>query len=142
MLLCQELLQQRLGALGGISRSTRLILADSLLNVGDLPHAHEALAGLYQQRLSLSEALELTVVQTDYLARVGAWEQMTQGIAQKVQLAELLPTEASARVQGLLALAAKKVGKSELADWLGRRAELLVDREDLVRARPILVELW
>src|SRR5204863_1852352 len=110
VVLCQELLQQRLGALGGISRSTRLILADSLLNVGDLHHAHEALAGLYQQRLSLGEALELTLVQTDYLSRVGAWEQMMQGIGQQVQLAELLPTDASARVQALLALAAKKVG--------------------------------
>jgi hypothetical protein len=142
VVLCQELLQQRLGALGGISRSTRLILADSLLNVGDLHRAHEALAGLYQQRLSLAEALELTVVQTDYLSRVGAWEQMMQGLAQKVQLAELLPSEASARVQGLLALAAKKVGKRELSEWLGKRAELLSDREDLVRARPMLVELW
>jgi len=142
VMLCQALLQQRLGALGGISRSTRLILADSLLNVGDLHHAHEALAGLYQQRLSLGEALELTVVQTDYLSRVGAWEQLMQGIAQKVQLAELLPTEASARVQGLLALAAKKVGKTQLSDWLKKRAELLVDGEELVRMRPVLGELW
>ncbi|HEV8292358.1 MAG TPA: hypothetical protein VGP94_10560 [Tepidisphaeraceae bacterium] len=142
VVLCQELLQQRLGALGGISRSTRLILADSLLNVGDLHRAHEALAGLYQQRLSLGEALELTVVQTDYLSRVGAWEQMMQGIGQKVQLAELLPTEASARVQALLALAARKVGKSELSEWLKKRAELLVDSQELVRQRPVVGELW
>jgi hypothetical protein len=142
VLLCQELLQQRLGPLGGISRSTRLILADSLLNVGDLHRAHEALAGLYQQRLSLGEALELTVVQTDYLSRVGAWEQMTQGIAQKVQLAELLPTEASARVQALLALAAKNIGKTELSDWLKKRAELLADRDELAKQRPVLADLW
>jgi len=142
VILCQAILQQRLGALSGISRSTRLILADSLLNVGDLAHAHEALAGLYQQRLSLGEALELTVVQTDYLSRVGAWEQMVQGVAQKVQLAELLPSEASARVQGLLALAARKVGKAELSEWLKRRAELLVDGEELVKMRPVLGELW
>jgi hypothetical protein len=142
VVLCQELLQQRLGTLAGISRSTRLILADSLLNVGDLHRAHEALAGLYQQRLSLGEALELTVVQTDYLARVGAWEQMVSGIGQKVQLAELLPSEASARVQGLLALAAKKVGKSELSEWLRKRAELLGDPAELVKVRPVLGELW
>ena len=142
VILCQAILQQRLGALSGISRSTRLILADSLLNVGDLHHAHEALAGLYQQRLSLGEALELTVVQTDYLSRVGAWEQMVQGISQKVQLAELLPTEASARVQALLALAAKKVGKSDLSGWLKKRSELLVDAEELVKMRPVLRELF
>jgi hypothetical protein len=97
---------------------------------------------LYQQRLSLSEALELTLVQSDYLSRVGAWEQMVQGIAQKVQLAELLPSEASARVQALLALAAKKVGKTELSDWLKKRAELLADAPELVRQRPVLGELW
>ncbi|HEV8607008.1 MAG TPA: hypothetical protein VGQ99_16830 [Tepidisphaeraceae bacterium] len=142
VVLCQALLGQRLGALGGISRSTRLILADSLLNVGDLHRAHEALAGLYQQRLTLGEALELTVVQVDYLARVGAWEQMMQGVGQKVQLAEMLPTEASARVQALLGLGAKKMGKKELSEWLRKRAELLVDGEELVRARPVLGELW
>jgi hypothetical protein len=142
VVLCQELLQQRLGALGGISRSTRLILADSLLNVGDLHRAHEALAGLYQQRLSLGEALELTLVQSDYLPRVGAWEQMVQGITQKVQLAELLPSESSARVQALLALAAKKVGKTELSDWLKKRAGLLLDSQELMRQRPILAELF
>jgi uncharacterized protein YfdQ (DUF2303 family) len=65
-----------------------------------------------------------------------------QGIAQKVQLAELLPTEASARVQALLALAAKKVGKTELSEWLKKRAELLVDSQELARMRPVVGELW
>src|SRR5258706_9943931 len=54
VVLCQALLQQRLGALGGVSRSTMLILADSLMQVGDLRTAHRALEGLYAQRLSLS----------------------------------------------------------------------------------------
>src|SRR5258705_13134203 len=68
VVLCQALLQQRLGALGGISRSTMLILADSLMQVGDLRTAHEALAGVYVQGLTLAGALELVVIQTDYLA--------------------------------------------------------------------------
>jgi hypothetical protein len=142
VVLCQALLQQRLGALGGISRSTMLILADSLMQVGDLRTAHEALAGLYVQRLSLPEALELVVIQTDYLARVGAWEQMASGVKEKVQLAEMLPGETSARVQALLSLAAMKVGKRELSDWLRKRAELLIDRDELLRMRPGLAELW
>src|SRR5258705_3636381 len=104
VVLWQALLEQRLGAMGGISRSTMLILADSLMQVGDLRTAHRALEGLYAQRLSLSEALELTVIQVDYLARVGAWEQMVAGGGQKVQLAEVLPGGTTGRVQGLLAL--------------------------------------
>jgi len=142
VVLCQALLRERLGALSGISRSTRLILADSLLHVGDLRTAHEALAGLYAQRLSLGEALELTVVQVDYLSRVGAWSEMIFGVREKVQLAELLGTEASARVQAMLALAAKKVGKQELSDWLKKRAELLIEPGELVKMRPVLGELW
>jgi hypothetical protein len=142
VVVCQALLQQKLGSLSGLSRSTRLILADSLLHVGDLRTAHEALAGLYTQRLSLGEALELTVVQVDYLSRVGAWGQMVENVGLKVQLAELLGSEQAARVQGLLALAAKKVGKEELSQWLKRRAELLMEPAELVKQRPALGELW
>jgi tetratricopeptide (TPR) repeat protein len=86
-LLCRTLLHERLGVLSGISRSAHLILADSLLQQGDLHGAYESLAALYRQRLTLSEALELTAVQTDYLARISAWESIMDGVAKKAELA-------------------------------------------------------
>jgi hypothetical protein len=97
---------------------------------------------LYTQRLSLREALNLLVVQLDYLARIGAWEQMAMNLAKRAELSELLPTLPSARVQALLALAARKTGRQEWSRWLRNRAELLVDAQKLHSAQPILGELW
>ena len=43
-----------------------------------------------------------------------------------------LPGPRSARVQAMLALAAKRTGNSGWEQWLRRRAELLTDAADLV----------
>jgi len=48
----------------------------------------------------------------------------------------------SGKSHALLALAAKKTGKSEWENWLKRRAELLADPKELTAQRPILAELW
>ncbi|MGE5610492.1 MAG: hypothetical protein ACM359_14675 [Bacillota bacterium] len=141
-LLCRTLLRERLGVLSGISRSAHLILADSLLQQGDLRGAYESLATLYQQRLTLGEALELTAVQTEYLARIGAWESMMDGVARKADLAELMPTEKAVSTQALLALAARKTGHSDWEKWLRRRTELLSDADERAKQQPILAELW
>lgn len=140
--LSRALLRQRLGPLRGLGRQSRLILADSLLQIGDLPAAQESIGALYSQRLTLAEALNLLGVQLDYQARIHAWDAMLAGVATKVQLAELMQSSTAARVQALLALAAKKSDKTELAEWLRRRVELLVDFTDLTKARPELWELW
>jgi hypothetical protein len=140
--LCRAVLRQRLGNLKGISRQSRLILADALLELGDLRGTQEAIARLYDQRLSLAEAMNLLAVQLDYESRVNAWERLFAGVSTKVQLAELMPTPTGARTQALLALAAKKVGRDDWAAWLRRRVELLVDVGELVASRPVLRELW
>ncbi len=141
-LLCRALLTQRLGPVSGLGRSSRLILAESLLELNDLPGVHENLARLYDQRLSLREALNLLAVQLDYMARIGAWEMMIQNLMTKVELAELLPTLQAARAQALLALAAKKAGYADWHDWLKRRVELLIDVQKLCSDRPMLLEVW
>ncbi|MDB5321927.1 MAG: hypothetical protein JWN40_3558 [Phycisphaerales bacterium] len=141
-MLCREVLAAKKGTSEHVNKSGRLMLADSLLEMGDLRGAHEALAGLYNHRLTLSEALSLLRVQTEYLARVGAWEQMIQGAVTKVALAEIMPMPNGARVQAMLALAAKRTGRAEWANWLRRRVELLVDVQELATQRPLLWELW
>jgi hypothetical protein len=140
--LSKELLQQRLGAVKNLERPSRLMLADTLLELGDLNGAYQAISVLYQQRLTLPEALNLLAVQLDYEARINAWEKMFSGIATKAQLAELLPAAQAARVEALLALAAKKVGRQDWSEWLRKRVELLADVNDLAKARPMLWELW
>jgi hypothetical protein len=113
-----------------------------MLEMGDTDAAHEALAGLYQHRLTLAEAINLLAVQADFHARAGNWAELAAGIEAKVQLAELMPAALAARTQALLALAAKKTGRAEWASWLTRRAELLADVQELCARRPILWELW
>jgi hypothetical protein len=142
VVLCQALLRQKLGGLSGLTRQSRLILADSLLELGDLRGAYESISALYAQRLSLAEGMKLLTVQLDYLSRVNSWESMLQGLAAKVQLSELMNTPAAAQTQALLALAARKTGRQEWANWLQRRVELLAEVRDLVAHRPLLAELW
>ena len=140
-LLCRALLRQN-GGVQGIGKPARLMLADSLLEMGDVRGAGDAIGDLFRQRLSLAEVLKLLVVQLDYQSRVGAWSDMTGGLAAKVQLAELMPAPSAARAQALLALAAKHVGRADWSDWLKRRAELLADVQRLATERPVLWELW
>jgi len=139
--LCRAVLGQRLGSLKGLSKSSRLILADALLEMGDLRGAYEAFFPLHNERLSLGEAVQLLVTELDYSSRVGAWDHMLQNVMTKVQLAELMPTQTAAIVQALLSLAARKAGRMDLSEWLKRRAELLVDRQELVRQKAVLGEL-
>jgi tetratricopeptide (TPR) repeat protein len=143
-ILCRALLGQRLGSLQMLSKPVRLILANALLEMGDVRGAYEALIGLYRQRLSLGEAIHLLAVQLDYESRIGAWQQMFPAGAEaaRVQLAELMPGEIGARAQALLALAALKTGRKEWAAWLRRRVEQLADVPELIAQRPLLAELW
>ncbi|MDQ3440176.1 MAG: hypothetical protein M3478_07475 [Planctomycetota bacterium] len=140
--LCRALLGRRLGPIRGVNKQCRLMLADSMLEMGDAPGAHDALAGLYQQRLTLGEAVNLLAIQSDFHGRAGNWAELIAGMETKVQLAELLPSHLSARTQALLALAAKKAGRDDWASWLTRRAELLADVQELCARRPVLWELW
>ncbi|HUB25894.1 MAG TPA: hypothetical protein VL992_10735 [Tepidisphaeraceae bacterium] len=141
-LLSRALLGQRLGALRGLSKPSMLLLADDLLHMGDLAGAHESISRLYQHRLSLAEALALQELQLEYLARIGAWDQMLGQTKSRVQLAELMPPTHAARTQALLALAARKTGRENLAQWLARRANLVGDARAIVAERPFLAELW
>ena len=140
--LSQAVLAQRGAAATSMARSARLLLADTMLEIGDVRGAYDALSGLYGQRLSLSEVLNLLLTQLDYEVRVGAWDRIMHDVMTKVQLAELMPPPAAARTQALLALAAKKAGRADFSDWLRSRVELLVDPPALIGQRPFLAELW
>ena len=140
--LAKALLRQRLGALQPISRPTLLLLADSLLEMGDVRGAYDAIARLYRERLSLPEVLNLLAIQLDYSTRIAAWPSMLDNVMEKVQLAELMPPVVAARSQAALALAAQKAGRADLADWLRARVELLTDVKQMSQERPALAELW
>jgi hypothetical protein len=140
--LCRALQRQRMGTLSGLTKPSTLLLADNLMHLGDLPGVYEALCRLYRQRLNLGEALTMLHIQTEYLAGIGAFEQMLAESGTKAQLAELMPAQVAARTQAFMALAAIKTGRLQLAAWLRRRVELLCDVSALVAERPILAEVW
>lgn len=135
---CQALLAQPLGRLQPLSRPSRLMLADSMLRLGDVAGAYAAMAGLYDARLPLGQLLTLQSLQLDYLARISAWTAMLQNLACRIQLAELMPPVKSAQAQALLALAAEKTARTDLRDWLLARASRLADRKDVVSDHPAL----
>ena len=142
--LCRTLLKHRLAAAQAIARPSRLLLADALLELGDIQGAYVQLAALYRERLTLGEAMHLLLVQLDYESRLGAWEAMLpRGAAYKrVQMAELMPAATSARAQAFMALAARKTNRPDWSQWLRARAELLADPAELSKDRPLLSELW
>jgi hypothetical protein len=141
-LLCQAVLAQRLSNLPGLARGSLLILADSMLQVGDLTGAYNAMTRLYRFRLDLAEALNLQFLQLDYGWRIGAWESMLQFVGAKIQMCELMSRLDAARSQALLAVAAYKTRRLDLARWLRRRAELLADPDEISAGRPILQEMF
>ncbi|MDP9173644.1 MAG: hypothetical protein M3O30_07235 [Planctomycetota bacterium] len=140
-LLCQALLSQKLNNLQGLSRTTLLLMTDSLLQMNDLRGAYDALSALNHHRLTLNEALTLQFLQLDYGSRIGAWELMVANVGAKARLAELMPAINAARSHALLALAAHKTGRAALGEWLARRALLLADVKDIVVDRPILADI-
>ena len=140
--LARAVIGQRLSGLPGLDRSSRLLLGDALLELGDVRGAGEAIAPLRAQPLSLSDQLVLLQVELDVMSRLGAWDAMLAGLPGKVQLAEIMPPHGAARVQAMLALAAGNRGLADWSDWLRRRVELLADVGTLTAERPVLWELW
>jgi hypothetical protein len=140
--LCRAILRQRVALRGGVSRPTRLILADSLLELGDLDGAAEQIEQVRRQRLSLMEMTTFLLIQLDYQHRIRAWGAMMENAGRKVELAETMPAVAAARTQALMALAAGKLEQWQWRDWLRGRAELLADTGELAKWRPRLKELW
>ncbi len=140
--LCRALLAQRLGGLANLVKPSQLMLADALLQMGDVRGSYAAIASLYQHHLSLGEAMQLMVLQLDYETRIAAWPSAAAGLRQKVDMCELLPAKESARAQAMMALAAKKTDQAAWADWLAARVRLLADTNELVVRQPVLKELF
>lgn len=141
--LCRAVLGQRPSAtLPGLDRATRLMLADTLLELDDVRGAADVIVPLRMQQIPLHEQLSLLCTELDVQLRMSAWDAMLAGLPFKVQLAELMPPSHAARIQAMLALAAKHRGIAEWADWLRQRVELLADVDKLTSERPQLWGLW
>lgn len=122
--------------------SSRLVLAESLLELNDLHAVARELNELSRIRLTLAQTLTLTQLRLDFLCRRGEYAAMLVGLPATVDLIELLPAPVAARCHAMLALAAKQSGKVDWQIWLAARATLLGNLEAILEARPPLREAF
>jgi hypothetical protein len=122
-------------------RAMRLMLTEAALEYGDVQTAYAALTQAMAGELGVRERLKVMELQVEYCTRIAAWPQVVDGLATKIELAELLPAEPAARVQALMALALSKLDRHDWTDWLLARVRLLIDVQPLIERRPVLREL-
>jgi len=128
--ICLCLLNQPLKGPAAAARPHLLLmLAESQLEVGNLPGAYHALAHLQQTRLGLAESLQRLAIQTRYELAVGAYGSALQRSRAKVELAELMPVAHCATMHAMLATAAHHEEQPRLAAWLWERTRLLAPPE-------------
>jgi hypothetical protein len=140
--LSRGLLRYPLRTMPGLSAASYQILAEASMRLGDLSTAFVALQQLRRQKLSLDQSLGVLLLETVYLARIGAWPSLMDGIKSKLRLAELMPTDAAATTQGLLAVAAQRRGREDWVNYLRSRCDLLADMSRLAAEETCLQTIW
>ena len=144
--LCRELLTRggRHTAIGNteFDVQNRLMLAESLIELGDTAGAGAEMLGLSGLRLDLRQTLLLTQIRLDLQAGLEHWHPMMATPRTTIGLIELMPAAMAARCYALLALAAKRIGAGQWLSLLLRRSILLSLSDPLVERRPFLRELF
>ena len=125
----------------GDRAGAQMLLAESLLVMGQLQGARAAMMPLYAMRLSLNDAVRLLLLQLRLEAQLGAYGSMLDRLGAKIDMADLLPGPESAIAQALLGLAARRSGLIDWAQWLWRRVNLLADWATLGAREPVLAGL-
>lgn len=134
--ICQAVLAWPLGAAEQARPHLLLMLVEAKLECGDLVGAYHGLLGLYRARLSFMESLQRMALQIRYQLTAGYDDLTLQGIGHKIQLAEMMPAPQCGVMHAMLALAAKRAKRGELAKWLQRRADLLCWPQQLKTLAP------
>ena len=140
--LSRGLLRYPLRTMPGLSTASYQILAEASMRLGDLSSAFVALQQLRRQKLPLDQSLGVLLLETVYLARIGAWPSLMDGIKSKLRLAELMPADGAAMTQGLLAVAAQRRGREDWATYLRSRCDLLTDMPRLAVDEVCLQSIW
>jgi len=138
--ICQHILSQpTTGPAAAPLRAARshllLMLAEAHLCTGNVPGAYHALDDLHRTKLSLTDALQRLALQTRYALKIGDWAHALDHGRDKVQLAELMPPPQCGAMHAMLATAAQKQGRDDLAGWLWERTELLTPPAQMQQLR-------
>ena len=125
-----------------LERASMLVLAGAAVQSGALQDAYAAIGRLRAMPLTLDERLSLLVAECTYCGRLGAWGSLMTALPDKARMAELMPADLAAQVQGWLALAARKSNRNDWSEYLVDRCRLLVDPARLCSQEPAFKELW
>ncbi len=138
---CRELLRHRVRRLQNVWINTRLMMADSLLMLGQFPDAYEAIRPVYDVPLSLSERMKLLPIQLRYELAADHAEAAARGLAEKIQVAELMDSPRAALVHALLAEACRRTQMTAEHAFLSERAWLYHDLEQLAVRYPVILPI-
>jgi hypothetical protein len=123
----------------GLETPSRLLLAESLVELGDLDAAAEQVATLDAgEPLDLRETLMLATIRLELLARRDRAAEMLAELPATLALVELLPPSTVASPHALLAWAAWRLGREDDRAMLSNRVRLLGDVDAIVARRPFL----
>ncbi len=115
----------RPSVLAALRPNLLLMLVEARLWHGDAVGAYFDLLQLHGCELNLTDRLRLLLLQTRYELAIGNPKAVLDHVAQKIRVAELMPTVQCGTMHAMLAAAAYQDRRPDLYDWLGRRAELL-----------------
>ncbi len=137
--ICRELLAHRFGPLRSLVNGTKLILADSLLMVSDADSAGQIVRAMKHQGLSLNDQLTLLPIELRYYLIADRGAEIVEALQEKVRLAELLDSTASATVHALLAEGCRRMDMEPEHSYLLKRAHLLADLDPIIaKLNPLL----
>lgn len=134
--LAGEILRHGLAWRKGIARRACLVLADSLMELGDADAAGAALVRLHGLKLTVNERLQLLPILLRWQMMNSKHSQAVQNLEEKVQLAALLSAEQACLVHVLLAAAAGYCGLRDVSRFLLRRAGLHYNLQSLAQRNP------
>lgn len=126
-----------------LTKTTRLLLADCRLSLGDATTANEVLAPILTtgQRQSLTEQLLLLPIQIRCQVAIGDFKSAVDNLPWKLKRAELLDSPRAAQVHALLSEACRQTARLAEANFLMTRAHLYADLSEIMDERPGLRDL-
>jgi hypothetical protein len=134
--LAREVLRHSLTRRKHLDVQASLLLAGSLMELGDTDAAGRALGLLDGRSLRLEEQLAMLPVLLRWQVLCGKDAQATAHLERKVQLACLLEAPQACQVHVLLAVAARRQQMHAAGSFLLRRAALHYDLNALARENP------
>jgi hypothetical protein len=138
---CRALLSQPLKRLLEVGVEARLMLADSLLLLGRLGEAHEALMPVYGSSLSLETQVRLLPIQLRYELAAGQVESSVSALREKVRIATLMDSPRAALTHALLAEACRQRNMPAQRNFLAERARLYHDLAPLAQQYPVIAPI-